>query len=154
MLSRSRKTWQFEDLRAARPAATNGRKRRRRGAWAYFWVSRNSMRRLRWKAASSRPGTKGRKWAKPAAITRSAGTPCSIRNLTTEPPPFPSIVVTAAPSEIPQPLLDQLAVGGRLVITVGLGSQDLVVVTRTEEGYVDRVETPVRFVPMTGKAEQ
>lgn len=68
--------------------------------------------------------------------------------------PFDGIVVTAAPSEIPQPLLDQLAVGGRLVIPVGLGSQDLVVVTRTEEGYVKRVETPVRFVPMTGKAEQ
>jgi protein-L-isoaspartate(D-aspartate) O-methyltransferase len=68
--------------------------------------------------------------------------------------PFDAIVVTAAPSEIPQPLLDQLAVGGRLVIPVGRGSQDLVVVTRTEEGYVDRVETPVRFVPMTGKAEQ
>ena len=68
--------------------------------------------------------------------------------------PFDAIVVTAAPLEIPQPLLDQLAVGGRLVIPVGRGSQDLVVVTRTEEGYVDRVETPVRFVPMTGKAEQ
>ena len=68
--------------------------------------------------------------------------------------PFDAIVVTAAPPEIPQPLLDQLAVGGRLVIPVGLGSQDLVVVTRTEDGYIDRVETPVRFVPMTGKAER
>jgi protein-L-isoaspartate(D-aspartate) O-methyltransferase len=68
--------------------------------------------------------------------------------------PFDAIVVTAAPPEIPQPLLDQLAVGGRMVIPVGRGSQDLVVVTRTADGYVDRVETPVRFVPMTGKAEQ
>jgi protein-L-isoaspartate(D-aspartate) O-methyltransferase len=68
--------------------------------------------------------------------------------------PFDAIVVTAAPPQIPKPLLDQLAVGGRLVIPVGRGSQDLVVVTRTEEGYVERVETPVRFVPMTGKAEQ
>ena len=68
--------------------------------------------------------------------------------------PFDAIVVTAAPPEIPQPLLDQLAVGGRMVIPVGRGSQDLVVVTRTEDGYVDRFETPVRFVPMTGKAEQ
>ena len=68
--------------------------------------------------------------------------------------PFDAIVVTAAPAEIPQPLLDQLAVGGRLVIPVGRGSQDLVVVTRTEEGFERRVETPVRFVPMTGKAER
>ena len=68
--------------------------------------------------------------------------------------PFDAIVVTAAPPEIPQPLLDQLAIGGRMVIPVGRGSQDLVVVTRTEDGYVDRFETPVRFVPMTGKAEQ
>jgi len=62
--------------------------------------------------------------------------------------------VTAAPSQIPEPLLDQLAIGGRLVIPVGRGSQDLVVVTRTEQGFEERVETPVRFVPMTGKAEQ
>ncbi len=68
--------------------------------------------------------------------------------------PFDAIVVTAAPSEIPQPLLEQLAIGGRLVIPVGRGSQDLVVVTKTAEGLVQRVETPVRFVPMTGKAEQ
>ncbi len=68
--------------------------------------------------------------------------------------PFDGIVVTAAPSEIPEPLLDQLALGGRLVIPVGRGSQDLVVVTRTEQGLEQRVETPVRFVPMTGKAEQ
>ena len=67
--------------------------------------------------------------------------------------PFDSIVVTAAPTEIPQPLLDQLAVGGRLVIPVGSGSQDLIVVTRTEDGFTQRVNTPVRFVPMTGKAE-
>jgi protein-L-isoaspartate(D-aspartate) O-methyltransferase len=68
--------------------------------------------------------------------------------------PFDGIVVTAAPSQIPEPLLDQLAIGGRLVIPVGRGSQDLVVVTRTEQGLEQRIETPVRFVPMTGKAEQ
>jgi protein-L-isoaspartate(D-aspartate) O-methyltransferase len=68
--------------------------------------------------------------------------------------PFDAIVVTAAPAQIPEPLLDQLAVGGRLVIPVGRGSQDLVVVTRTEQGLEQRVETPVRFVPMTGKAER
>jgi protein-L-isoaspartate(D-aspartate) O-methyltransferase len=67
--------------------------------------------------------------------------------------PFDAVVVTAAPEQIPQPLLDQLAPGGRLVIPVGRYSQDLVVVTRTEKGFERRSVTPVRFVPMTGKAE-
>jgi protein-L-isoaspartate(D-aspartate) O-methyltransferase len=66
--------------------------------------------------------------------------------------PFDAIVVTAAPSRIPQPLLDQLAIGGRLVIPVGTRAQELIVVTRTEKGYDRRSVTPVRFVPMTGKA--
>jgi len=68
--------------------------------------------------------------------------------------PFDAIVVTAAPDRIPQPLLDQLAEGGRLVIPVGSHAQDLVLVTRHEDGYERRTITPVRFVPMTGKAEQ
>ena len=67
--------------------------------------------------------------------------------------PFDGVVVTAAPDEIPQPLLDQLAVGGRLVIPVGRGSQDLVLVTRTQDGFHRESVTPVRFVPMTGKAQ-
>jgi protein-L-isoaspartate(D-aspartate) O-methyltransferase len=68
--------------------------------------------------------------------------------------PFDAIVVTAAPPKIPQPLLDQLAVGGRLVIPVGRQSQNLVVVTRTADGFERRTVTPVRFVPMTGKAQE
>ncbi len=68
--------------------------------------------------------------------------------------PFDAIVVTAAPPRVPQPLLDQLAPGGRLVIPVGRGTQDLIVVTRGKEGFTRRVVTPVRFVPMTGKAEE
>jgi len=67
--------------------------------------------------------------------------------------PFDAVIVTAAPAEIPQPLLDQLAVGGRLVIPVGSGAQDLILVTRTEKGFDRQFITPVRFVPMTGKAE-
>ncbi len=66
--------------------------------------------------------------------------------------PFDAVVVTAAPDEIPQPLLDQLAVGGRLVIPVGVYAQELVLVTRTERGYDRKKVTDVRFVPMTGKA--
>ena len=68
--------------------------------------------------------------------------------------PFDAIIVTAAPPRIPQPLLDQLAPGGRLVIPVGEGYQTLVLVTRTESGFERRTITPVRFVPMTGKAQQ
>ncbi|HXV77619.1 MAG TPA: protein-L-isoaspartate(D-aspartate) O-methyltransferase [Candidatus Polarisedimenticolaceae bacterium] len=68
--------------------------------------------------------------------------------------PFDAIVVTAAPASIPKPLLDQLAVGGKLVIPVGESIQDLVVVTRTEDGYVRRPASGVRFVPMTGKAQE
>ncbi len=67
--------------------------------------------------------------------------------------PFDAILVTAAPETIPQPLLDQLAVGGRLVIPVGGFAQNLIVVERTQDGYERRVITPVRFVPMTGKAQ-
>jgi protein-L-isoaspartate(D-aspartate) O-methyltransferase len=67
--------------------------------------------------------------------------------------PFDAIVVTAAPAEIPKPLLDQLAISGRLVIPVGVFSQDLLVVERTVDGYRRRSVTPVRFVPMTGKAQ-
>ena len=68
--------------------------------------------------------------------------------------PFDAVVVTAAPDAIPQPLLDQLAPGGRLVIPVGTRSQELVLVTRTEDGFERRTVTPVRFVPMTGKAQE
>jgi protein-L-isoaspartate(D-aspartate) O-methyltransferase len=68
--------------------------------------------------------------------------------------PFDAIVVTAAPDTIPRPLLEQLAPEGRLVIPVGTGSQDLVVVRRTDDGFVRQIVTGVRFVPMTGKAQR
>jgi len=68
--------------------------------------------------------------------------------------PFDAILVTAAPPEIPQPLLDQLAVGGRLVAPVGEGDQELVVVERTAAGLQRRRVIPVRFVPMTGEAQR
>ena len=68
--------------------------------------------------------------------------------------PFDAILITAAPKEIPQPLLDQLAVGGRLVAPVGEGDQELVVVERTAAGLQRRAVIPVRFVPMTGEAQR
>ena len=67
--------------------------------------------------------------------------------------PFDVILVTAAASELPWPLLDQLAVGGRLVAPVGDGVQDMVVVERTREGLQSHTLFPVRFVPMTGEAQ-
>ena len=68
--------------------------------------------------------------------------------------PFDGIIVTAAPDHIPQPLVDQLKVGGRLVIPVGDFYQELVVITKTEKGTKKKSIIPVRFVPMTGEAEK
>ncbi|TPV96116.1 MAG: protein-L-isoaspartate(D-aspartate) O-methyltransferase [Myxococcales bacterium FL481] len=68
--------------------------------------------------------------------------------------PFDGIIVTAAPAEIPPPLIEQLAVGGKLVVPVGTMEQNLRVVTRHERGHVTRDVAPVRFVPMTGRAAE
>ena len=66
--------------------------------------------------------------------------------------PFDAIVVTAAPDHVPQPLVDQLAPGGRMVIPVGQpdGVQDLLVITKAADGRtVTRKALVVRFVPLT-----
>jgi protein-L-isoaspartate(D-aspartate) O-methyltransferase len=68
--------------------------------------------------------------------------------------PFDAIVVTAAPEEIPPPLIEQLAEGGRLVIPVGDTFQELRLVTRSPAGLVTEDLMPVRFVPMTGRAQE
>jgi protein-L-isoaspartate(D-aspartate) O-methyltransferase len=67
--------------------------------------------------------------------------------------PFDAIVVTAAPSSIPEPLKEQLKVGGRLVIPVGDEHQELLVLTRMAKGWDKEQIFPVRFVPMTGEAQ-
>ena len=72
----------------------------------------------------------------------------------TEHAPFDAIMVTAAPDHIPQPLVDQLAVGGRMIIPVGENRQALILLTRTERGVTEETVLPVRFVPMTGEAER
>jgi len=68
--------------------------------------------------------------------------------------PFDSIVVTAAASSIPPPLIAQLKRGGRMVIPVGgsFMTQTLMLVTKDDEGRVrTRQILPVRFVPLTGQ---
>lgn len=63
--------------------------------------------------------------------------------------PYNGIIVTAAAAEVPQALLDQLAPGGRLVIPVGAGElQQLLLIVREEQGFSRQVLDPVRFVPL------
>ena len=63
--------------------------------------------------------------------------------------PYNAIIVTAAAAEVPQALLEQLAPGGRLVIPVGAGDvQELLLITREEQGYTRHVLDAVRFVPL------
>jgi protein-L-isoaspartate(D-aspartate) O-methyltransferase len=66
--------------------------------------------------------------------------------------PFDAIIVTCAPEHIPQPLVDQLSEGGRMVIPVGPRySQELVLVVKEEGEIHQRDIIPVLFVPMTGE---
>jgi len=65
--------------------------------------------------------------------------------------PFEGIVVTAAPAEVPKALLEQLTLGGRLVIPAGpAGQQELLLITRTAEGFQTRRLDMVSFVPLLG----
>ena len=71
--------------------------------------------------------------------------------------PFAGIMITAAAEEVPGPLLDQLAPGGRLVMPVGRDgdTQWLTVIEKLPDGVLTRrVVLPVRFVPMTGEIER
>jgi protein-L-isoaspartate(D-aspartate) O-methyltransferase len=65
--------------------------------------------------------------------------------------PFDRIMLTAAPEQIPQPLLDQLAPGGTLVAPVGaqFTTQWITIVEKTDTGLVERRTIPVQFVPFT-----
>jgi protein-L-isoaspartate(D-aspartate) O-methyltransferase len=69
--------------------------------------------------------------------------------------PFDAIIVTAAPERIPEPLIDQLAPNGRMVIPVGGFFQELKVFRKDAAGKVGEKDVlPVRFVPMTGEIEK
>jgi protein-L-isoaspartate(D-aspartate) O-methyltransferase len=67
--------------------------------------------------------------------------------------PFDAILLSAAPKDIPKPLLNQLRVGGKMVVPVGGFFQDLLVITKTADGLERRTVIPVRLSPMKGKAQ-
>jgi protein-L-isoaspartate(D-aspartate) O-methyltransferase len=62
--------------------------------------------------------------------------------------PYDAIIMTAAASHVPQELTAQLAVGGRMVLPVGVDQQQLYVIDRTETEFLQRVVHDVRFVPL------
>ncbi len=98
--------------------------------------ARNILRRLGYENVSVRAGDGYRGWPSEA--------------------PFDSIIVTCAPNRIPEPLVEQLREGGRMVIPVGEegGPQELYVLTKERGEIVKRSVLPVIFVPMRGEIQQ
>jgi protein-L-isoaspartate(D-aspartate) O-methyltransferase len=69
--------------------------------------------------------------------------------------PFDAIIVTCAPDKVPQPLVDQLKDGGRMVIPVGERfAQELYLLEKKNGQLKESVTLPVRFVPMAGEAQK
>jgi protein-L-isoaspartate(D-aspartate) O-methyltransferase len=69
----------------------------------------------------------------------------------TEAAPFDAIIVTCAPDHVPQPLVDELKEGGRMIIPVGPAyDQNLYLLVKRGKDVERRAVLPVRFVPMTG----
>lgn len=64
--------------------------------------------------------------------------------------PFDGIIVTASPRHVPTDLLDQLAIGGRMLVPVGDSAQQLKCITRTDTGFEEEVLEDVKFVPLLG----
>lgn len=64
--------------------------------------------------------------------------------------PYDGILVAAAPKNIPDRLINQLANGGRLVLPIGDSDQELILIRKTDRGIKQTAITGVRFVPMTG----
>ena len=67
--------------------------------------------------------------------------------------PFDGIIITAAPPEIPEKLIEQLKVGGKMILPVGTMLQELILITKTNEGIRKKSIIPVRFVPMVHPKE-
>ena len=69
--------------------------------------------------------------------------------------PFDKIIVTCSPEKVPQPLIDQLKDGGRMIIPVGERYQQVFHLLKKENGQlINEALRPTLFVPMTGKAEE
>lgn len=69
--------------------------------------------------------------------------------------PFDAIIVTCAPEAVPAPLAAQLREGGRMIVPVGGFGQQQLVLLHKQDGRLERQSVlPVRFVPMTGRAQQ
>lgn len=68
--------------------------------------------------------------------------------------PFDAIVVTCAPREIPQVLVDQVADGGHMIVPVGAGTQKLVVLDKQAGKVLRKEDIAVRFVPMVNGVEE
>jgi protein-L-isoaspartate(D-aspartate) O-methyltransferase len=68
--------------------------------------------------------------------------------------PFDAIMITAAAPRVPEPLKQQLADGGRMILPVGDEYQELVVITRRGARFEEKRVLPVRFVPMTGRVRR
>ncbi|MFH1729442.1 MAG: protein-L-isoaspartate(D-aspartate) O-methyltransferase [Pseudomonadota bacterium] len=68
--------------------------------------------------------------------------------------PFDVILVTAAPDHIPQPLIEQLKIGGKIVMPVGEKNQILKRITKTKNGLSEESLSQIYFVPMTGEAQE
>ncbi|MEM6302584.1 MAG: protein-L-isoaspartate(D-aspartate) O-methyltransferase [Pseudomonadota bacterium] len=62
--------------------------------------------------------------------------------------PFDGILVAAAPEQVPQSLLAQLAKGGRMILPVGADAQRLILIEHTDQGFEQREVEAVRFVPL------
>ena len=68
--------------------------------------------------------------------------------------PFDRIIVTAAPPDIPEALVEQLAVGGVMVLPVGTANQEIVIITKTPAGIAQKRAIQVRFVPMVSRPKE
>lgn len=65
--------------------------------------------------------------------------------------PYDAIIITAAPTKIPEPLMEQLKIGGFMILPLGDYSQELVLIEKKIKGFEQKTLLPVRFVPMTGE---
>ena len=64
--------------------------------------------------------------------------------------PFDAIIITAAAPKVPEPLIDQLKIGGRMIMPLGSDYQELILLEKIKSGVRSKRLIPVRFVPMTG----